>query len=77
MEQMAHFIKGIIAQAIMLLDALARVTIRTNNKDEVKKMIERMCQYEYHSSDRIVKTKGLLELDSNTTLLAQLEVISK
>lgn len=36
-----------------------------------------MCHNDYRSSDRIVKQKNVLELDSNTTLLAQLEVISK
>lgn len=36
-----------------------------------------MCHNDHGSSDQIVKQKNVLELDSNTTLLAQLEVISK
>lgn len=36
-----------------------------------------MCQNEYRSSDRIVKINDALEVDSNTSVLAQLELISK
>lgn len=36
-----------------------------------------MCQNEYHSRDQIVKLMCVLEVDSNTLVLAQPEVIFK
>lgn len=61
----------------MLLDASWDGTLRNKNEVEVKILIENMCQNEYSSSDRIVKPKGVLTVDLNTTILAQLEFISK
>lgn len=39
-------------------------------------MIENLCLNDYHSSDRAVKQKGVLVVDSHTTLLSQMEVLS-
>ncbi|XP_050890743.1 uncharacterized protein LOC127096179 [Lathyrus oleraceus] len=76
MKHMQHFTRGLKAQTRMLLDASAG-TIKTKNEDELKELTERMCQNVYRSiNDRTTKTKGVLGLDSNTTVLTQLEVIS-
>lgn len=47
------------------------------NEDEVKTLIENICHNEYRSSDRAVKQKVILTVDANTTLLAQMEALSK
>lgn len=72
-----HIYRGFKAPTRMLLDASWDGTLRNKNEVEVKILIENMCQNEYSSSDRIVKPKGVLTVDLNTTILAQLEFISK
>lgn len=49
MEQMQHYTKGLKAQARMLLDGSIRGTIKINNEDEVKELIEKICQNDYRS----------------------------
>lgn len=78
MKQMTHFTIGWKAQARMLFDTSTGGIIRTKNEDEVKHLTERICHNEYRSiSDQTIKLKGVLELDSNRALPAQLKVISK
>lgn len=42
MERMAHFIRGLKAQARMGFDASTGGAIKTKNEDEVKESIKRM-----------------------------------
>lgn len=54
----------------MLLDTLVRGRMRNKNEDEVKDLIEYMCQNEYYRQrDRAPMKKGMLELDTKFTLL--------
>lgn len=59
MEQMKYFIKGLKTPMRMFLDASVRGSLRCKNEDEVKELIIKMCQNEYHSTNRIVKPKGI------------------
>lgn len=62
----------------MLLYTSVGGIIRTKNEEYVHDLIERMCHNEHLStSERDAKRKGVLELDSNTTVLAQIEMILK
>lgn len=54
----------------MLLDALAGVTLRNKNENEMKTLFENMFHNQYCSSDQTVKPNGMLAVDSNTTVLA-------
>lgn len=59
----------------MLLNASTECTIIKKKGDEVKNMIENMCQNEYRTqSDRAPKKKGMIEHDTQTTLFAQLKL---
>lgn len=61
----------------MLLDASVRGTIKRNNEDEVKEQIDKRFQNEYRSQiERGAKPKGVIELDANHVVLAQLVVIA-
>lgn len=82
MQHMQHFTRGLKVHTRMLLNVSVGGTMRTKNEDEQKELIEKICQNEHHSqSERGVKNegqeKGVLELDTNKTLLAQLEVLTK
>lgn len=74
---MTHFINKIRTQTRRLPDASARGTLRENTDEELKMLIENMCQNDYRSSERAMKQKGLHEVDLNTSLLAQIEALSK
>lgn len=55
-EKMQNFIKGIIIQTRMLLDASTSGTIRVLTEVQVNELIEKMILNEYHSpSERGVK----------------------
>ncbi|XP_050915571.1 uncharacterized protein LOC127130642 [Lathyrus oleraceus] len=78
MKRMQHFTRVLKAQARIILDASVGGTIKTNIEDEVKELIKKICQNEYLSqSEKGVKPKGVLDLDANIAMLAQLEVIAK
>lgn len=49
MEQMQHYIKGVKAQARVLVDGSVGGTIKINNEDKVKDLIGKMCQNDYRS----------------------------
>lgn len=79
---MHHLTLALKVHTKIILEALVGGTMRMKNENKVKEFIGKMCQNEYHSqSERGVKKeemkKGVLESDTNTTLLAQLEVLSK
>lgn len=44
MKQMQHFTRDLKAKMEMILDASVRGTIRIKNENELKELIERMCQ---------------------------------
>lgn len=69
-EQMQHFTRGLRGQNRFLIDATTGGTIRNKNEDEVKKLVDNMCQTEYHTNDKAPTKKGMIELDTPTTLLA-------
>lgn len=70
MEHMTHFTSRLTTPTQMLIDALTGGTLRANIEEEVKTLIENMCQNEYRSSDRVVMGKYVLAFDTQTTLLA-------
>lgn len=61
----------------MFIDASIGVSLKEKGDDEVKTLITNICQNEYHSSERVVKGKGVLEVDIQTVLLAQMEDLTK
>lgn len=77
MEKMTHFIDGVKIQTRMLFNTSVGGTLRAKTDEELKTLIENMCQNEYHSSEQAVEQKGILAVDSNTTFLAHMEVLSK
>lgn len=58
-EKMIHFIDGLRTQTRMFLDASAGGTVRLKSDEELKTLIENMCQNEYRSSKRAMKQKGI------------------
>lgn len=84
MDQMQNFIKGLKSQTRKLLDASARGTIRQMNEPQVKDLIKKMCMNEYRAKSKIsVKfemvgtPKGMLTVNTQTALLAQIELLNK
>ncbi|CAJ2662794.1 unnamed protein product [Trifolium pratense] len=78
MEQMQIFIRGLRMQSRILIDASAGGTIRHKNEDEVRELVENMCMNEYRSkSERDPKKRGVFDVDTNTALLAQIEILNK
>ncbi|MCI21853.1 hypothetical protein A2U01_0043024, partial [Trifolium medium] len=75
---MQHFTQGLRAQARMLLDASAGGSLKNKNENEAKDLVETMAQNEYRAhNDRSAKKKaGMLELDTQTTLLAQSKLMN-
>lgn len=51
--------------------------MKNKNKDELKELIENMCQKEYRISERAPTNKGIIEVDTHTTLLAKIKGLSK
>lgn len=79
MEHMQYFLGGLKARVRMLMDTLAGGTIRTNNEDEVKNLIEKMYHNKYCTQDdkgvkREERKKSVLELDARATLLTKLQM---
>lgn len=81
---MQNFIKFLKSLTHILLDASARGIIRQMIEPQVKDLIKKMCMNEYRSkNERSVKIetvgmhKGMLPLDTRTTLLAQIELLNK
>lgn len=84
MEKMQNFIKDLMSETCMLLDASAGGTIRAMTEPQFKDLIEKMCLNEYRSkSKRSVKIKTIgtpkvmLVVDTHTILLAQIKLLNK
>ncbi|PNX57313.1 hypothetical protein L195_g050337, partial [Trifolium pratense] len=71
--QMQHFTQGLRPQTKMFLDASAGGSLKNKNEIEARELVESMAQNEYRvQNDRGAKKKpGMLELDTQTALLAQ------
>ncbi|GAU43251.1 hypothetical protein TSUD_133950 [Trifolium subterraneum] len=63
----------------MLLDASAGGSLKNKDEVEAKELVETMAQNEYRAqNDRGAKKKvGILELDTNNAILAQMKLMSK
>lgn len=68
MEQMTHFISGLTTPTCMFLYAPVGCTLRDKTNEEVKTLIENMCQDEYHSSNQGMKAKSFIAVDTHTQL---------
>ncbi|XP_045831120.1 uncharacterized protein LOC123922450 [Trifolium pratense] len=71
--QMQHFTQGLRAQTRMFLDASAGGSLKNKNQTQARELVESMAQNEYRvENDRGAKKKaGMIELDTQTALLAQ------
>ncbi|KAK2359227.1 hypothetical protein QL285_084620 [Trifolium repens] len=78
LSQMQHFTNGLNAQTRMLLDASAGGSLQRKYVTEAKDIIDDMAQNEYKAFyDRNSKKKGgLLELDTQTALLASTKLMN-
>ncbi|GAU21459.1 hypothetical protein TSUD_32900 [Trifolium subterraneum] len=76
--QMQHFTQGLRAQTRMLLDASAGGSLKNKDESEARELVEVMAQNEYRvQNDRGAKKKaGMLELDTQTALLAQSQLMN-
>ncbi|GAU10206.1 hypothetical protein TSUD_421460, partial [Trifolium subterraneum] len=76
--QMQHFTQGLRAQTRMLLDASAGGSLKNKDESEARELVEDMAQNEYNvQNDRGAKKKaGMLELDTQTALLAQSQLMN-
>ncbi|GAU21678.1 hypothetical protein TSUD_242500 [Trifolium subterraneum] len=76
--QIQHFTQGLRAQTRMLLDASVGGSLKNKNESEAKELVEAMSQNEYRvQNDRGAKKKaGMLELDTQSALLAQSQLMN-
>ncbi|GAU52017.1 hypothetical protein TSUD_418330, partial [Trifolium subterraneum] len=79
LQQMQYFTQGLRPQTRMLLDASAGGSLKNKDEVEAKELVETMAQNEYRAqNDRGAKKKaGILELDTNNVILAQMKLMSK
>ncbi|MCI49361.1 hypothetical protein A2U01_0070605, partial [Trifolium medium] len=62
----------------MHLDASAGGSINTKTVEEVKELIEQICQNEYNmNNERSSKHAGVLQLDKETAYLKEIELLKK
>ncbi|GAU32930.1 hypothetical protein TSUD_152910 [Trifolium subterraneum] len=75
--QMQHFTQGLRAQTRMWLDASTGGSLKNKDESEARELVEAMAQNEYRvQNDRGAKKKaGMLELDTQTTILAQSQLM--
>lgn len=81
---MHNFIKVLKSLTRMLLDAFAGDTTRTMIEPQIKDLIENMFLNEYRSKreksakiETVGTPKGMLAIDTHTSLLAQIELLNK
>ncbi|GAU41937.1 hypothetical protein TSUD_380420 [Trifolium subterraneum] len=79
LQQMQYFTQELRPQTRMLLDASAGGSLKNKDEVEAKELVEKMAQNEYRAqNDRGAKKKaGILELDTNNVILAQMKLMSK
>ncbi|MCI24882.1 retrotransposon gag protein, partial [Trifolium medium] len=76
MEQMHIFTGGMKIQHRMHLDASTGWSIKLKTDEEVKELIEQMCQNEYNmNNERSTRTPGVLQLDKETACLKEIDVL--
>jgi NAD(P)H-hydrate repair Nnr-like enzyme with NAD(P)H-hydrate epimerase domain len=62
----------------MIIDALAGCSIKNKMHEEVKELIEQMCQNEYNTSnDRGFKKAEMLEIDKETAYKVEIELLKR
>lgn len=61
----------------MIFDVPARGTLRLKTKEDIKKLIENMCQNKYFLSECAIKQKGIHAVDLTTTLYTQIKELTK
>ncbi|MCI55060.1 hypothetical protein A2U01_0076310, partial [Trifolium medium] len=75
MEHMQILTGGMKIQHRMHLDASAGGSITLKTDEEVKELIEQMCQNEYNmNNEKSTKTPGVLQLDKETAYLKEIDV---
>ncbi|GAU40179.1 hypothetical protein TSUD_374870 [Trifolium subterraneum] len=79
LQQMQYFTQGLRPQTRMLLDASTGGSLKNKDEVEAKELVETMSQNEYRvQNDRGDKKKaGILELDTNSAILAQMKLMSR
>ncbi|GAU41074.1 hypothetical protein TSUD_284440 [Trifolium subterraneum] len=79
LQQMQYFNQGLRPQTRLLLDTSAGGSLKNKDEVEAKELVETMAQNEYRAqNDRGAKKKaGILELDTNNAILAQMKLMSK
>lgn len=78
MEHMQYFTWGLKVQIRMFLNTSTGGAMKIKDEDEVREMIERMCQNEYRTQSEIgPKKKGMMELDTQHDILPRLEALTK
>lgn len=77
MDQLKHFMRGLTISTRIIIDALARGTMREKTDQDVKTLIENMCRNEYCSSELAIKGKGMLAVETQKALLAQTKAFTK
>ncbi|CAJ2656829.1 unnamed protein product [Trifolium pratense] len=77
-NQMQMFTQGLRAQTRMILDASAGGSLKNRDETEARELVESMAQNEYGATnDRGAKKKGgVLELDTQSALLAQQKLMT-
>ncbi|GAU48674.1 hypothetical protein TSUD_324710 [Trifolium subterraneum] len=78
LQQMQYFTQGLRPQTRMLLDASTSGSLKNKDEVEAKELIETMTNNEYRAqNDRGAKKKaGILELDTNSVILAQMKLVT-
>ncbi|PNX79680.1 hypothetical protein L195_g035667 [Trifolium pratense] len=78
MELMQIFTGGMRIQHRMHLEALAGGSINAKTAEEVKELIEQMCQNEYNmSNERTSKPAGMLQLDKETAYQKEIDLLKR
>ncbi|MCH87593.1 hypothetical protein A2U01_0008466, partial [Trifolium medium] len=76
-SQMQMFTQGLRPQTRMILDASAGGSLKNRDEGEVRELVESMTQNEYRAqNDRGAKKREVLELDTQTALLAQQKLMT-
>ncbi|PNY05113.1 hypothetical protein L195_g001552 [Trifolium pratense] len=78
MEQMQIFTGGKKMQHMMLLDASVGGSIKNKTDEEVKELIEQMCQNEYNTTnERCTKMAGMVDIDNETAYKVEIELLRR
>jgi GGDEF domain-containing protein len=63
---------------VIILDALAKGSIKNKTHEEIKELIKQMFQNEYNTNnDRETKQAGMLEVDKETAYKVEIELLKR